>query len=168
MARLRPREGGAVVRDLDNTMEGARGVVAAANMPPRDEESASLQRATNLSDDLTRASRRFRRGVAKICGQEGGADKPPAAKPSGDISVAPEAASARAASSNAAGAASKPRARAAGNVRPFPATEPTKRKIACLDEAAFEKGFDSDGHMPYYHDYGGDSDDDSALGGGCS
>ena len=84
-----------MVRDLDNTMTGSHGVVAAANMPPRDEESASPQRATNLSDDLTRASRRSRRVVAKIGGHEGGADKPPAAKPSGDISVAPEAASAR-------------------------------------------------------------------------
>ena len=71
MARTRSREGGPVVRDLDNTMEGADGVVAAANMPPRDEESASPQRATNLSDDLTRASRRSRRVVAKIGGHEG-------------------------------------------------------------------------------------------------
>ena len=77
-------------------MEGGNGGSAAAILPPDDEESSLLQRATNLSGALTRASRRTRRGMAKIDGQEDGADKLPAVKPSGDISVRAEAASARA------------------------------------------------------------------------
>ena len=44
--------------------------------------------------------------------------------------------------------------------RNFPTVEPKKRKIANLDEAKYEEGYDSDGNLPYYFDYEGDEDED--------
>jgi hypothetical protein len=44
--------------------------------------------------------------------------------------------------------------------RKFPTVEPKKRKIANLDEAKYEEGYDSDGNLPYYFDYEGDEDED--------
>ena len=83
-------------------------------------------------------------------------------KPPPDAAVAASRASARAASSIAAGKAHKSSSRNSKISQDFPAANPERRKLACIDQEAFNEGIDSDGNAPYYYDYEIESDDDTA------